>query len=319
MQDQISLEEYEHRERRNLFLMFLGLVFLVVVVLFVALPRMAEGSVVRYEAGIKRDPGGVYMEGMSPRDLGPVDSDRAILFVHGFSGSPSNYNDLPDMVALDGWRVRCMVVAGHCTKPHDFEAATADQMLNSVVIELQALKAKYKHVVLVGHSLGGALVTLAAAREPVDALILCAPFFGLVIEEHLPTPVQKMIIAAMPYLRWLPRPEEGEPVAYAPNRKFINSYDWIPTRAALTCKGIGQQVYNENAIDKVKCPVLLLHSYGDKVNSPAASARAFERFPNPDKRAAWFEKSDHIIFWDYDRLPTIYEVRAFLDREFPTT
>lgn len=311
------MEDDERQERRNTFLLYLAFVTLLVLVVGTAVPHMAEGSVREYERRAERDPDGIHLKGMSPRDLGPETSDRAILFVHGFSGSPNNYNDLPDFLARDGWRVRCMVVAGHGTNPHDFEVATGDEMLNSVLAELRALKAKYRRVALVGHSLGGALVTLAAAQEPVDALILCAPFYGLQFDERSPIALASLANVIAPIVRWLPRPEDGEPVAFAPNRKFINSYKWIPSRAGVTAMALGKRVYDEDAFSKVTCPVLLMHSRGDHVNAFAASQKAFERFTNIDKRAAWFEKSDHILFWDYDRLPTLYETRAFLDAHFP--
>ena len=309
----------ERQERRNTYLLYLAFVTLLVLVVGTALPHMADGSVREYERRAERDPDGVHLLGMSPRDLGPENPERAILFVHGFSGSPTNYNDLPDFVAADGWRVRCMLLPGHGTSPHEFETTTGDAMLEGVLSELRALKKTHKHVVLVGHSLGGALVTLAAAREPVDALILCAPFFGLEFDEHAPVKLASIADVIAPLVRWLPRPENGEPVAFAPNRKFIHSYKWIPAKAGVTAMALGKRVYDEGAIAKVSCPLLLLHSRGDHVNSFRASERAFQQFSTSDKRFAAFEKSDHIIFWDYDRLQTIDEVRAFLDRHFPAT
>ncbi len=189
-------------------------------------------------------------------------------------------------------------------------------MLEGILTELRALKAKHDQVVLIGHSLGGALATLVAAQEPVDAAILCAPFFGLTIDETSPITVREFASFASPWLRWIPRKESAEPVAFVPNRKHIKSYKWIPGQAGVTALGIGDRVYAEGAIEKVTCPVLLLHSRGDKVNSCKASEAAFARFPNPDKHAAWFEKSDHVIFWDYDQLETTFEVRVFLDKHF---
>lgn len=310
------MEAHELRERRTNRLLYLAFAALVIVVVVVAVPKVAEGRVKEYDLQAKRDPKTGYLAGMGPRELGPENSPRAVLFVHGFSGSPSNYNDLPDALARDGWRVRCMVTPGHGTSPYDFEATTGDEMLEGVLKELRALKATHEKVVIVGHSLGGALVTLAVAREPVDAAILCAPFFGLTIDETSPISVRQFADVASPWLRWIPRDENSEPVAFAPNRKHINSYKWISGEAGVTALGVGDRVYSEGAIDKMTCPVLLIHSLADHVNSPKASAAAFERFPSVDKRAVWLKKSDHVIFWDYERLETTFEVRVFLDKVF---
>lgn len=312
------MDSHEDREHRTNRLLIGAFVALLLIVTAVALPRMANGSVLTYERTAPRDPGTRYLKGMSPRDLGPENAERAILFVHGFSGSPTNYNDLPDWIARDGWRVRCMTVPGHCTSPSDFEKATGQEMLEGVLAEVRALKAKYKTVVIAGHSLGGCLVTLAAAREPVDALILYAPFFGLTRDDASSIKTATIVNAISKVVRWAPRGgDTTQPVAYAPNRKFIRSYEWIPAQAGLTALGLGEQLNAEAPMKNITCPVLLIHSLGDRVNSPRAAAKAFEEFPNPQKRAFYPVKSDHILFWDYDRLPTIYETRAFLDRVFP--
>lgn len=302
-------------ERQSFRWMYLAFFALLVLVVVVALPHVLEGKVAANELAALHDKAG-FLPGMAPRDLGPVDASRAILMVHGFSGSPTNYHDLPEVLARDGWRVRVMTLPGHGRSPHAFQKTTGDEMLAGVLEELRALKATYKTVVLTGHSLGGALVTLAAAREPVDALILYAPFFGLEIDEHSPISVRSMVSAIATVLPWVPHNDDSQPVAFVPNRKFIRSYDWVPAQAGLFAMDVGRQVYTEDAISKITCPVLLIHSRGDKVNAAAASERAFERFSGTPKRAVWLHLSDHVIFWDYERLETIHATRVFLDQLF---
>lgn len=304
---------HQGEERRSFWKLYLAFFALVLIVAGVALPNVLEGRVTANEQAARRDKEG-FLPGMAPRDLGPEDAERAALLVHGFSGSPTNYHDLPDVLARDGWRVRVMTLPGHGRSPREFAATSGEAMLNGVLEELRALKAKYRMVALTGHSLGGALVTLAATQEPVDALILYAPFFGLEIDEHSPIPLGSIVQCIAPVLPWVPRDEARQPVAFAPNRRFIRSYDWIPAQAGLTAMGIGEQVYREGAVAKLTCPVLLIHSLSDRVNAAAAAKRAFDAMPSAEKKAVWLTRSDHVIFWDYERLETIHETRVFLDR-----
>jgi len=287
---------------------------LLLVLAALVLPRMSDAAVARYEQNAKRDVKTGIMAGMAPRELGPAGADRAVLLVHGFCGGPGNYNDLPEFLARDGWWVRCMLLPGHGTTPHDFEKTTADDLINGVKSELRAMKAKYKTVVLGGHSLGGALVTLAAAEEPVDGLMLFAPYFGLTLDEVSPISVATAAKFLAKFIRWVPRDEAREPVALAANRKFITSYDWISSQGSLGALEVGRRVHAPEVIAAIDCPVLLVHSHGDRVNSLAAADRAVAKMPAVEKRLAYFDKSDHVIFWDYDRLGVAFEVLAFVDR-----
>ncbi|HDP34785.1 MAG TPA: alpha/beta fold hydrolase [Candidatus Hydrogenedentes bacterium] len=123
-----------------------------------------DKRVTRYDDKTPRDPETGIMEGAAPRTLGPENTDKAILFVHGFSGTPNNFHDLPDQVAEAGWRVRVMLLPGHGTSPREFEKTSAEQLRQGVADELAPLRERYKTVVLVGHSMGGALATLTTAE-----------------------------------------------------------------------------------------------------------------------------------------------------------
>jgi len=128
-------------ERQSFRWMYLAFFALLVIVAAVALPNVLEGRVTANEFALRRDANG-FLPGMAPRLLGPEDATRAILMVHGFSGSPTNYHDLPDVLARDGWRVRVMTLPGHGRSPRLFAKTTGDEMLEGVLTELRALKAK---------------------------------------------------------------------------------------------------------------------------------------------------------------------------------
>ena len=59
---------------------------------------------------------------------------------------------------------------------------------------LAALRARHQTVVLVGFSMGGALSLWAAANEPVDGLVLAAPFFALALAA---TPPRRLAVSLM--------------------------------------------------------------------------------------------------------------------------
>lgn len=287
-----------------------GFVFTVVAVSVYNL--IADWRVSYYEREAARDPGSPYLKGMSPRELGPVDSGKAVLFVHGFIGGQSNFHDLPDRVAEAGWHVRTMRLPGHGTSPREFERISADDLIAGVLTELRELKQHYGTVVVVGHSMGGALSALAAADEPVDGLVLCAPFFGLTRERVVGISSVRLIRAAATVLRWIPRPEGRAPVNKPENRSFVDAYSWFPMRGTLAALEVGERANAPEVADRIAAPVLLIHSRTDRLTSPEAAARALARFRSPSKKIIWLEKSDHVIFWDYDESIVVESVLSYL-------
>ncbi len=101
--------------------------------------------------------------------LGPTDASTAILLVHGFSDSPLTWQREARALAELGYYV-CVPEVSHDLTESAWHA--------DLLTRLQQLKSRHKHIILWGHSMGGALVTRLATQIEVDALVLWAPFFA---------------------------------------------------------------------------------------------------------------------------------------------
>lgn len=286
--------------------------FVTLVVLLTLSNLVMDRLVSRYERHAPRDPGSPYLKGTTPRELGPEDTTHAVLFVHGFIGAQSNFNDLPDHVAAAGWHVRTMRLPGHGTSPREHERTSADTMIAGVLDEVRMLKSRYSTVVVVAHSLGGALATLAVAEEPVDGLILCSPFFGLSLEHEWGLPAEGIIRSAATVLRWVPGRPGFAPVNKVENRPFVDAYHWISVKGGLTALEVGERASSPELLGQIHSPVLLIHAHGDTVTSPSAAAEALASWGSDDREFIWLEKSDHVIFWDHDEATVVESVLRYL-------
>ena len=304
------MKAFPYTPRRIRPLIAYGVVF--VIVALVLFNFITDHRVSRYEANAAREPGTPYLEGMAPRTLGPADADKAVLFVHGFIGAQSNFAQLPDAVAESGWHVETMRLPGHGTSPRDFERTTADELEAGVLDAVRALKADYETVVIVGHSMGGALSTLVAAQEPVDGLVLCAPYFGLTYQRILGINTNWLAKRTALVIRWLPgRPGNG-PVAKPSGRAHIDCYGWIPTAGTLTALEVSERANREAVLGTVTGPVFAIHSRNDSVTSHEATAEALKKITSASVQTTWLERSDHVIFWDYEAEQVTKEIVTFL-------
>lgn len=288
------------------------------VLLFGGCCVVSERLVTAADRRAPRDPETGYLLGAEVRELGPQDAPGAALLVHGFIGTGNNFGELPERIAEKGWRVRLMSLPGHGTTPRDFVDVTPDQLLEAVRDEATALRERYGTVVLVGHSMGGALSTLVASEGGADGLVLAAPYFGVTHRWYYILHPEVWFTVIRPFLpRWFYKGDLFMQVNRKEAKPQIVTYKWVRVESTETLLEVGRRARAPERLLTVACPVLLIHSRGDVAASFEASQRAFEVIGSDEKRAVWLTESNHHLFWDYERERVIENVREFLDTVSP--
>ncbi len=248
-----------------------------------------------------RDISTKILKGAEPLELGNSYANTAILMVHGFAGCPNNFENLPHKLAELDIFVKAILLPGHGTSPLDFEKVSVDILLEAVVDNIIELKKYYKKVIVLGHSMGGALATLSYAKVPFEGLILASPYYGITPNPKLILPPEKWIQYLSPFVRWVFTPPENQPIMRKEVATKIVSYHWIPSKAGLVAMEIAERAKRDSILEQIICPTLIIHSKKDSVASPQAVAQVFEKIQSQNKEILWLESSDHVIFWDYDR------------------
>lgn len=242
----------------------------------------------------------------------------ACLLIHGFNGSRKDYADMGERLAAKGFHVRLVRLPGHGTTPEDFARQTPETIYAGVLGEYQELRKHYKTVDVIGFSMGGALGTLLASRTDVHRLVLVAPYYGVTYEWYylLPPATWNMLLSPMiPYVIKFDCFSQCNRREAVPN---IYSYHCVSTRGVSTLVALGKSAAAPKTLGAVHCPALMLISVGDRASSPACARRAFARLGSPEKYAHWLTaRSNHILFWDYDREEVKSAVEQFLTGAAP--
>jgi carboxylesterase len=291
----------------------LARVVLPVLSLWLAYALVVQLGVAWEDRSAERDPDTDIRLGAEALWLGPEDAQRAVLFVHGFVGGSNNFGETPQKIAAQGWRVRVMLLPGHGTSPREFAQKRPEDLLNAVREELRALKIQHETVVLAGHSMGGALSTIMAAKEKPDGLILAAPYFGVTHHWYYGLRPEQWTRLASPFLPYVYKGTLFLQVNRKEAKKEIFSYTWIPMKGALTLTTLGEMARNDGVLSEVICPVLLIHSRGDVAASPEATETAFSKMAAKEKTLRWLERSNHHIFWDHEREDVSEAILSFLE------
>ena len=95
------------------------------------------------------------------------------ILVHGAWGGAWEFSELSKLLAEDGSKVTALDLPGHGENKQDIANVTMSAYVKTVV---DAIKSQDKKVILVGHSLGGAVVSQVAEEIPnlIDRLIFVA-------------------------------------------------------------------------------------------------------------------------------------------------
>lgn len=286
--------------------------FLAVPAAFLVYNLTAEHNEAIYERSILHNPETGYIYGSEPRDLGPAVTSGAVLLVHGFIGSGSNFGCLPDSLAARGWHVRIMCLPGHGTKPSDMNGLTADSLLTAVEAEAASLKARYDTVVLIGHSMGGSLSVCAASQGYADRLVLCAPYFGVTYKKQYILAPEVWVDLVKPAVTWVHKSDAYIMVNRKEAKSSIESYRWVTLEAVDMLNDIGERAKSPSVLDRVGCPVLVLHSTGDEAASYAESKKAFDAMASREKTFHELTRSNHHLFFDFEHSEAIASILDFL-------
>lgn len=287
--------------KRSRFLRRSALILLVAVFLL-SLYNIATLSLMKkHDNSPDRDPETGIIVGAEPITIGPESADTAILFVHGFVGARDNFWEVPQQLADKGYRVRLMLHAGHGTTPQEFDDTPTSDLLDHVVEEIHALQENHDKVILVGHSMGGALSTIAASTEDIDGLVLAAPYFGVTHQWYYVLPVEFWGSLTNHFIHRVYKGDAFIRVKRPEAKSQIMSYRWIPAKGAASLIRIGNQAKNADTLKSITAPVLHIHGKDDFAASPEEAQKAVAKMSSKQKTTILLENSDHHIFWDYDR------------------
>ncbi len=101
---------------------------------------------------------------------------RCIL-VHGFNGEPMDLCEIERSLEAHSFAVSTLLLPGHGTSVDDFATTRWADWVGAVNDEVRRSLARGERVVLIGHSMGGALAFAAAEQEPrvAGVVAMCAP------------------------------------------------------------------------------------------------------------------------------------------------
>ena len=229
-------------------------------------------------------------------------NDSVIVFVHGILGTPNLFRFLADNLKR---RFDCeaLLLPGHGGTARDFSRTPGKQWVTYANARIEQIRSRYRHLYLVGHSMGGLLCLQYASNSDIDGLV--------VINSPLVIKVTPSQLFFRSNLRRNSRNEEILSVYEQNNgvtdRKFYTYPLWI--RQYMDLFGLMHRCRRD--IRSVKSPALIFQSVKDETVH-VSNANLLQRNLNAPDGPVYLPQSHHAYFAPPDRQTLLAKTEAFL-------
>ncbi|MGL5743127.1 MAG: alpha/beta hydrolase [Legionella sp.] len=213
--------------------------------------------------------------------------ERALLLLHGFMSSPAVYRYLiPQLTHYD--ELVCPQLTGHAESIAVFAQAKNTDWLNGATQECNTLFNEYKHVDIMGLSLGALLACKLSANFAFNRMFLLAPALKL----HMNIKQNLMLLTALKKLGFCElRGSAGDLIT----RKYAEiSFRKLPIAPIIELFTF----ISEHQWTAPNCPIDLFLGANDHVVASKQVEKMFSHLPNATIH--WLSNSAHILPLDND-------------------
>ena len=217
------------------------------------------------------------------------------LMIHGLTGTPLVFRTMAARLADRGISVDAPLLPGHGTSPEDLIGVPWQSWVESARTAWTDLRSACDRVILVGHSVGGAIALYLAPEIGADGVVAISS----------PAAFRTGWAFALPVLRRFKRYWEKKRKPAAP--EF--GYDRYPLYALAEMIKLLSRM--RKRLPRVSCPALIMHAKNDPVVSSRNSVRIYRRIASKDKRIRLLDDPTHLIPLGLDAEAVYHEIERF--------
>lgn len=233
---------------------------------------------------------------------GPV----GILFIHGFTASPTELWPLAQKLHAAGYTVSGVRLAGHGTHLDDLRTTSWQDWLDSARQDLEEIHQHCDEVCITGLSMGGLLAVQLAARWPqqVQRLCLLAPSFR----------VQSPFLFLAPALKYLLRsiPKAQHSLDYFQQHQLF-AYGAMPVSALAELEHLIRAT--SPLLSAIRQPTCIFMGMRDHTVVPASGQNLYAALPAQSKKLVHLPNSGHILSVEADAEYMLSSMLSFLEEQ----
>lgn len=228
---------------------------------------------------------------------------RAVLLLHGFTGSSADVRMLGRFLEKKGYTCFAPHYKGHGVPPEQLVTTGPEDWWQDVINGYHFLKNKgYNEIVAAGLSLGGVFSLKIGYTVPIKAIIsMCAPM-------HMKSEAV-MYQGILDYAREYKR-HEGKTQEQI--EKEMNDFKTTPMKTLKALQALITDVRNH--IDMIYAPLFVAQSRLDEMINTDSANIIYNQVESPVKELKWYEQSGHVITLGKERDQLHEDVYRFLEK-----
>lgn len=227
---------------------------------------------------------------------------RAVLLLHGFTGSSADVRMLGRYLEKYGYTSLAPHYKGHGVPPEELIASHPDDWWQDVVRGYNELKeAGYDEIAVAGLSLGGVFALKLALEQPVKGVItMCSPMTMRTTDI--------MFEGVLEYAKQYKK-QQGK------NEQEMNIEIEAIERQGMASLPALQKLISDvrQSIDMLYAPILVIQSTYDEVIEADSANIIYNSVESNEKHIRWFDHSRHVITLDKEKDELHEEVLTFLN------
>jgi carboxylesterase len=231
--------------------------------------------------------------------------ETAILFIHGFSASPSEVYPVARIIhELTGFTVSGPLLPGHGCSPQAMNTTCWQDWWGRIEQEVDYLQRRYARVFVAGLSMGGllALYTAGRSRDLEGVIAINTPIFtnspGLIT-------LAPLLQYVRPY-----HPKKFDPAALEMEARGRYAYPVMPVKALVSMQRLRRLVVQE--LPNLDVPILLFQSRTDLLVDPRSAAYIREKADRALIKLIELDNSGHIATMGGEQLLIAEEIIDFM-------
>ncbi len=239
------------------------------------------------------------------------DGNAALLFLHGFTGTPSEIYPTAALVnQQSGCTVSGIVLPGHGTTPEDLDNTSWRDWTAAVEDELNRLSTMHQHLFVAGLSMGGLLSFYAAIqREDIKgAVSINAPVFT-----RNPLTTSFFVSALTPLLGLVKPyyPKNDIDIGLELEKQGRQAYHCYPVKSFRSMLHLRKLVLS--GLSSVTCPALVMQSLQDEVVNASSGRHLVNRLKRTQVSYQELEHSTHVATMGDEMEAIAASISRFID------
>jgi len=214
----------------------------------------------------------------------------AALLIHGFMGTPAEMRPLAQELHKADWTVEAILLPGFGRQIDTLFDRHYQEWIEATRLALVQLQKKHQPILLIGYSMGAAVVLNVAVDTSPDKLILLAPFLriGNTFHHHIWQIVKHLFPRPKPFKRanlsdariseffggLIPELDLDDPQVQEVVRQLA-----VPAHFVDQVLAVGRDA--ERVATKINTPTLVIQGTQDEAVKPARTRRLLQQLPGP--------------------------------------